>query len=188
MHSIKSITKILTIITSLCLSINTINAYECNSDYCEENEVTDCYICLYDEWDDELKTYTKDLCEENNVDYSIVLAIIWNESRFQSDATNINSNGTKDYGLMQLNDSTFEFLKENIEIENMEELYDPKTNILAGITLLSYHKEYTEDDELALLRYQVGAGNYQDIMEYGYTPSDTYYNVLEKSEEYGYIL
>lgn len=175
----------------LTIFFMTVVAYaDCYNPDCDGLPIdnTCCYGCLYTNWDDELKEYTKELCKENDLEYNRVLAIIWNESRFQADATGYNTNGTKDYGLMQLNDVTFDFLSERIGIESMEDLYDAKTNILAGITILKYHKDYTDNDDAALLRYQVGEGGYANIIENGKEPNQAYYNVIQKSEEFAEIV
>lgn len=37
----------------------------------------------YQSWSDELKSYTQSVCDEYNVDYSLALGVIYNESRFQ---------------------------------------------------------------------------------------------------------
>ena len=64
----------------------------------------------YQSWSDELKSYTQSVCDEYNVDYSLALGVIYNESRFQSGLTHVNSNGTVDYGLMQVNEVNFDYL------------------------------------------------------------------------------
>lgn len=119
-------------------------------------------LSLYQSWDEPLKEYTKNLCNDYDIEHSIVLAIIWNESRFQSDAFS-QMGDTYNYGLMQINSATFPFLQEQIGLSCMDELFDPKINILAGVTLLKYHEEYTDNDADMLLRYQVGDGNYSQI-------------------------
>ena len=61
-------------------------------------------IETYQNWSDDLKSYTQTVCDEYDVDYSLALGVIYNESRFQSSLTHLNSNGTTDYGLMQVNE------------------------------------------------------------------------------------
>lgn len=144
-------------------------------------------IELFIEWVNEegnegIKDYIDKTCREHNIPSSIVLGIIYNESRFTDSALNLNSNGTYDYGLMQLNDSTFKFLSERIGITNMEELFDSRTNILAGITLLSYHQENTGDINEALVCYQIGEGAYRRMISNGENPNQTYYNVLSYAD------
>lgn len=135
---------------------------------------------LYENWDLELKEYTYNLCIDKDLDYDTIIAVIYNESRFLSDVTGYNTNGTKDYGLMQINDSAFDFLNKTIGLESMADLYDPKTNILAGTTLMEYHIDFTDDVDLALLRYQIGEGAYSQCTQY---PS-VYSKVLGVREEF----
>ena len=106
---------IMFVITLLVFIGCALSGYACDFN-CENGISTDCYMCIYDEWGEDLKEYTSEVCEENDIPYELVLAIIYNESRFQSEATGYNKNGTKDYGLMQLNDITYDFLNENIGI------------------------------------------------------------------------
>ena len=83
----------------------------------------------YNGWDEEDKEYLYELCQENDLDYNLLVAVIYNESRFQSDAMHLNTNKTTDWGLMQINDSCYNFLKEECGISKMKDLLDPKTNI-----------------------------------------------------------
>ena len=99
-----------------------------------------------------------------------MLAIIYNESRFIPGLTHVNSNGTTDWGLMQVNDVCFDLLHRQLGIQSMEELLDPYKSIQAGCAILGYHRRYVDNEEDALLRYQVGAGNYQAYKEMGKVP------------------
>ena len=120
---------------------------ECSDPYC--------YKCLYNNWDDELKEYTKGLCEETGVPYEYVLGVIWLESRFDGSVRS-SYGGYSNYGLMQINGINYEYLKDKIGLENVEDLMDEKMNIKAGITLLKEHLDYTGDYDDMILRYQVG--------------------------------
>lgn len=150
-------------------------------------ENTDCYACLYKAWNEDLKEYTKELCKENNIEYKYVLAIIWNESRFQSDVQS-RLGDSYNYGLMQVNSVTFDFLNEKIGLENVEELFDPETNILAGITLLSYHRQFVDNDRDMIFRYQVGEGNYNEMKKKGINSIPVLKNVLNKAEDFSKII
>lgn len=44
-------------------------------------------IETYQNWGDDLKSYTQTVCDEYDVDYSLALGVIYNESRFQSSLT-----------------------------------------------------------------------------------------------------
>lgn len=150
-------------------------------------EITDCYACLYKVWDEDLKEYTKELCKKNDIEYKYILAIIWNESRFQSDAQSRLGN-SYNYGLMQVNSITFDFLNEEIGLENVEELFDPKTNILAGVTLLNYHRKFVDNNEDMIFRYQVGEGNYNEMKKNGINSIPVLKNVLNKAEDFSKII
>ena len=163
--------------------------------------VTACYILtnlipanaagpveIYQAWNDDLKTYTKTVCEEYNVDQSLVLGVIYNESRFQSGQTHVNSNGTVDYGLMQVNEVNFDYLHKTLGINSMNELLDDRTGIRCGIQLLAYHKEYTDNDSSALLRYQIGAGKYKKYLQNGRYTNQTHQQVLTYQKEFASYL
>lgn len=142
-----------------------------------------CYICIYKEWDEELKIYTQELCMEYGIPYNIVLAIIFNESGFQEDAYSTYGN-TVNYGLMQINSTTYNFLKENIGLNSLEELFNPKINILAGITILKYHRGYVDNDKDMLFRYQVGERNFNRMRKEGIYSTPLLNRVLNKADEF----
>lgn len=132
----------------------------------------------YQSWSDELKSYTQSVCDEYNVDYSLALGVIYNESRFQSGLTHVNSNGTVDYGLMQVNEVNFDYLNKTLGVRSMSELLDDRTGIRCGVQLLAYHKQYTGNDSAALLRYQIGAGKYKQYLRKGRYTNQTHQQVL----------
>ena len=145
-------------------------------------------IDTYNEWDDSLKAYTKQVCEEYDVDYSLALAVIYNESRFQSGLTHKNTNGTTDYGLMQVNEVNYEYLHKTVGINSMRDLLNDKTGIRCGVELLAYHKDFTGEDSSALLRYQVGAGKYKKYRENGRYTNKTHSQVWQYKEIYSEYL
>lgn len=137
----------------------------------------------YQGWSDELKSYTQSVCDEYNVDYSLALGVIYNESRFQSGLTHVNSNGTVDYGLMQVNEVNFDYLNKTLGVRSMSELLDDRTGIKCGVQLLAYHKQYTGNDSAALLRYQIGAGKYKQYLRKGRYTNQTHQQVLTYQSE-----
>ena len=81
------------------------------------------------------ETYFEQAGKLYNIDPRILWAIAKHESRLNPEAKNINSNGTVDIGIMQINTIHLKELKKyNIGIK---ELYDPKTNIFVGAWVLS---------------------------------------------------
>lgn len=161
----------------------------CSNEDCDglPEGMTECYHCIYNSWDDDLKTYTKEMCEIYDIPYEYVLGIIYNESRFKPEVTS-EFEGTTNYGLMQINSVTFDFLNEEIGLESCEDLLDPKTNILAGIKLLCYHREYTDTDRDMILRYQVGEGNYNTMKANGQHSIPALKNVLNKANQFKEII
>lgn len=138
----------------------------------------------YENWSPDLKRYTAEICNEYDVDYSLTVAVIYNESRFQSGLTHKNSNGTIDYGLMQVNEVNFDFLHRTLGINSMRELLDDEIGIRCGVALLAYHKQFTENDSSALLRYQIGAGKYCRYLKDGRTTNSIHQQVLRYFDTY----
>lgn len=138
----------------------------------------------YKNWSPDLKRYTAKICNEYDVDYNLTVAVIYNESRFQSGLTHKNSNGTIDYGLMQVNEVNFDFLHRTLGINSMKELLDDEIGVRCGVALLAYHKQFTKSDSAALLRYQIGAGKYRRYLKDGRTTNNTHQQVLRYFDTY----
>lgn len=97
----------------------------------------------------------KKYCKEYNVEPSVVLAVIWTESKFRPEA--VSSAGA--CGLMQLMPSTAKWLAFKLDCEyGDDKLFEPEYNIMMGIYYLSYLKtKFTGDYVLAA--YNAGEGN-----------------------------
>ncbi len=136
-------------------------------------------IGIYESWSPDLKEYTVQVCDEYNVDYGLALGVIYNESRFKSGLTHLNTNGTIDYGLMQVNEVNFKYLNKTLGITSMNQLLDDRVGIKCGVHLLAYHKDATGNDSAALLRYQVGEGTYKKYIKRGKYTNDTHGRVWQ---------
>lgn len=136
-------------------------------------------IGIYESWGPDLKEYTAQVCDEYNVDYGLALGVIYNESRFKSGLTHLNTNGTIDYGLMQVNEVNFKYLNKTLGITSMNQLLDDRIGIKCGVHLLAYHKDATGNDSTALLRYQVGEGTYRKYTKRGKYTNDTHGRVWQ---------
>lgn len=135
-------------------------------------------IQCYESFDGTTKEYLLGKCTEADIPVEYMAAIAYNESRFTADAINkANSNGTWDWGMMQINDSCFEFARKNCGINAMSDLLDPYENIDCAIQLFLYHRDFTHDNDMALLRYQVGEGTYAKLSKNGKT-TKTYDTVI----------
>ena len=95
-----------------------------------------------------------DSANSRGIDPAIALAIASHESGFNPNAVNTaNPNGTKDWGVMQLNDTTVQ----TIGVTNP---LDPKQNIDAGVSLLAgLLNRYSGNVRNALWAYASGPGN-----------------------------
>lgn len=101
--------------------------------------------------------------ERYGIDPMLVKAVVWRESRF--DAQKFGSAGER--GLMQVTErAASEWAKEtHAENFRVEELFDPKTNLLAGSWYLARATQHwkTQSDPLpfALAEYNAGASRAQ---------------------------
>lgn len=91
-----------------------------------------------------------DSAARNGVPASVALGIAAHESGFNPGAVNVNTNGTRDWGVMQLNDTTVSTL-------GVSNPLDPIQNIEAGVGLIGkYIKQYSGDIGKALWAYANG--------------------------------
>lgn len=128
---------------------------------------------------DELQIYTQELCFALGVSYPLVLAIMDIESRFQGNIVSpLNSNGTQDYGLMQINSGNFLWLSEELGVSDFLEPYQ---NIYCGVYILSLFS-YLEDPQIIAMYYNSGMGQGKKNVQKGiFTLYSTL--VVEKIEE-----
>ena len=151
---------------------------------CYADEVSSDIIQLHDSWNTEYKEYVFEKSLSNGIDPYVVFGIIYNESRYQEDVTNLNTNGTTDYGLMQINEVNFDYLHNTIGIESMNDLLDPYKNIECGIELLRYHTDLANDTKLGLIGYQSGAGTMARLIQKGIYETEVQQQVLDYAEVY----
>ena len=110
---------------------------------------------------EDLQDYIRELCLENNVPMSLVVAMIEVESSFRPDVIS----GTNDYGLMQINKINHGWLTEDYGITDF---LDPYQNVFCGITIIADHLEKTDGDiPLALMRYNCGATGAKRLWDKG---------------------
>ena len=128
----------------------------------------------------ELQRYTFNRAASLGIEYELVLALMWRESSFRVEAIGVNRNGTRDSGLMQINDVNQGWLRERYGIYN---LMDPLQNIDAGTLiladLLSRHGEAH-----ALVAYQFGEAGMQRLVREGRDISALSSRVREKRYEF----
>ena len=119
-------------------------------------------------------------CESLNIPVNLVLAVMKTETQdFNTGATNHNTNGTYDSGIMQINSSNIEHFAERYDLpEFAENPHDPENNIRIGIRYLAenyhvYYDDYNGDEIKTLLAtagsYNRGVSNqnkYKNIYDY----------------------
>ena len=132
----------------------------------------------------ELQEYTYARCRELDLDYPLVLALMWKESRFKEHAVNINTNGTQDSGIMQINDVNRNWLYTEFGIDN---LMDPYQNIQAGTEMLSrFTKKHGSHN--ALLAYQFGEEGMLEKLSQGVSTTRQIEQLYAKRDEYSALL
>lgn len=130
--------------------------------------------------DAELQVYTYELCEEMDVEYELLLALMWQESKFKVDSIGYNTNGTKDVGLMMINDINRGWIRDDLGITD---LMDPRQNILAGATILGdYTSRY--DERTSLMAYQMGEYGMKKAKARGVTTTKVAEGILNKRDEF----
>lgn len=100
----------------------------------------------------ELQEYAYWECVRAGVDYELMLKLMQHESRFQVNAVGYNTNGTRDYGLCQINEVNHAWLLRDHGLN----VHDPRDNISAGVLIVSMWQEKYPDDVQALACYAAG--------------------------------
>jgi hypothetical protein len=124
----------------------------------------------------ELQEYTFRLCEENGLDYEMVLALMGQESDYREKVIS----KTNDYGIMQINEINHEWLKEELGIDDFLEA---EQNILAGIRILAELTEKYEDPHLVLMAYNCGESGAKRLWKQGKTTSEYSRSIMARAEE-----
>ena len=97
-----------------------------------------------------LQRYIYEVCADEQVPVTLIMAMIDHESRFNPEAVS----GTGDYGLMQINTINHEWLAEKYRAADM---LDPYQNVFCGIKIISSFLKTYEDCGKALMAYNMGS-------------------------------
>ena len=128
----------------------------------------------------ELQRYIYERSAALGLEYELVLALIWRESTFRIEAVGVNRNGTRDSGLMQINDINRDWLFEKHDIYD---LMDPIQNVDAGTLILAdllsrYGETY------ALVAYQFGESGMLRLVRDGADTNAITRQVRTKRDEF----
>lgn len=127
--------------------------------------------------DEELQQYTYSLCHAYGVDFELVMALINQESSFQTDIIST----TNDFGLMQINQINHKWLSEKLGITDFN---DPHQNIHCGVYMLSDLLEKYEEPSKALMAYNMGETGAARLWEQGIYETTYSQNILNKMQEF----
>lgn len=126
---------------------------------------------------DSLQRYIYEICADENVPVTLVMAMIEHESGFDPEAVS----PTDDYGLMQINAVNHEWLKEEYRCADM---MNPYQNVFCGISIISsYIDKYGELDK-ALMAYNMGNYGAQKVWKNGVTSIAYSEEILSLMKEY----
>lgn len=126
---------------------------------------------------DSLQRYIYEVCADENVPVTLVMAMIEHESGFAPEAVS----PTDDYGLMQINAVNHEWLKEEYRCADM---MNPYQNVFCGISIISsYIDKYGELDK-ALMAYNMGNYGAQKAWKNGVTSIAYSEEILSLMKEY----
>lgn len=126
---------------------------------------------------DSLQRYIYEICADENVPVTLVMAMIEHESGFDPEAVS----PTDDYGLMQINAVNHEWLKEEYRCADM---MNPYQNVFCGISIISsYIDKYGELDK-ALMAYSMGNYGAQKAWKNGVTSIAYSEEILSLMKEY----
>lgn len=124
-----------------------------------------------------LQRYIYEVCADENVPVSLVIAMIDQESKFDPEAVS----DTGDYGLMQINTINHEWLAEEYRAADM---LDPYQNVFCGIKVISSYIQTYNDYGAALMAYNMGDYGARKAWESGIESTSYSESVLTLMQQY----
>lgn len=124
-----------------------------------------------------LQRFIFEVCADENVPVSLVIAMIDHESKFNPEVVS----ATDDYGLMQINAINHGQLEEQYRAADM---LDPYQNVFCGIKVLGSYIEKYDDLSYALMAYNMGEYGAKKAWESGMKTTSYSDSVLELMSEY----
>lgn len=125
-----------------------------------------------------LQRFIYEVCADEDVPVSLVIAMIDKESEFNPEAVS----DTGDYGLMQINTVNHEALEEQYRSADM---LNPYQNVFCGVKVISsYLKTYENDYNKALMAYNMGNYGASRAWENGIESTSYTEDILSLMNEY----
>lgn len=126
---------------------------------------------------DSLQRYIYEICADENVPVTLIMAMIEHESGFDPEAVS----PTDDYGLMQINAVNHEWLKEEYRCADM---MNPYQNVFCGISIISSYIDKYGELGKALMAYNMGNYGAQKAWKNGVTSIAYSEEILSLMKEY----
>ena len=117
------------------------------------------------------------LCTGYNIDFTLVMALIQNESSF--DPAVISK--TNDYGYMQINQINHQWLTDTLGVTDFT---DPYQNIRAGVFVLRKLFERYQDTNMVLMAYNMGEDGAARLWEKGIYSTDYTEKILNYQTQF----
>lgn len=114
---------------------------------------------------EEQQEFTYYLCTGYNIDFTLVMALIQNESSFDPSVVS----ATHDYGYMQINEMNHQWLTDTLGVTDFT---DPYQNIRAGVFVLRKLFERYQDTNMVLMAYNMGEDAAARLWENGIYSTD----------------
>lgn len=127
-----------------------------------------------------IDNYIEKYSREYGIDQNLTASIILIESSGVIQSLNINSNGSRDYGLMQINSFNHNWLEDELGITDW---YDPAQNIKAGCYMLGQLCRQYEDPHQVLMAYNMGPDQMRRLWRKGVRSSAYSRKVIKKYYE-----
>ncbi len=136
------------------------------------------FVCLPVPMSEEEQRIIFDICTDNNVAFSLVMAIIGQESGFAKEA----QSATGDSGYMQINECNSAAMAER----GFVDMYDTAQNVGAGVSILCDLFDTYGDDEVhrVLMAYNMGRNTAAELWAQGIETSEYSREVVEREAEY----
>ena len=126
--------------------------------------------------DDETQQMIVERCEELDLDFAFVMAVIFKESSFRPNADSGSS-----VGLMQINRINHKWLSEELGITDF---FDPEQNVKAGTYMLRLLFEKYEDAGMVLMAYNMGESGARKLWNKGIYMTDYAEGVFQQADIY----
>lgn len=132
---------------------------------------------ITDEMDTDLQEFVYYLCKGYNLDFTLVMALIKQESHFDPSVIS----ATNDYGLMQINRMNHQWLTDALGVSDFT---DPYQNVRAGTFILRKLFESYQNTNMVLMAYNMGEAGAARLWKNGVYNTNYTDKVLAYQAEY----